>query len=98
MLTSTTLRIDNRVLEDISKIANKYHLDRGTYLRQLVMQAYEEELLELGIDDYKKGKITINELTEKTNRTIWEVMEILKQRKINSNLTLEDVKEGNKLF
>lgn len=42
MLTSTTLRIDNNVLEEISKIAAKQHLDRGTYLRQLIMRAYEE--------------------------------------------------------
>lgn len=96
MLTSTTLRIDSEVLEDISKVAAKFHLDRGTYLRQLVMQAYEEKKLELNIEDYKNGKITIGQLAEKTNKTIWEIMEILKQRKILSNISLEDAKEAMK--
>ena len=98
MLTSTTLRIDNEVLEDISRIAAKRHLDRGSYLRQLIMQAYEEKLIEFGIEDYKKGRITIGELAEKTNKSIWEIMEILKQEKISSNLTLKDIKESSKLF
>ena len=98
MLASTTLRIDNNVLEEISKIAAKLHLDRGTYLRQLVMQAYEERVLDLCIEEYKDGKITLGELAEKTNRTIWEIMGILKQRKIQSNLSLKEIEEAGKLF
>lgn len=98
MLTSTTLRIENKILEDISKAAAKLHLDRGTYLRQLVMQAYEEKLLELSIEHYKNGKITIGELAEKTNKTVWEIMEILKQRKIPSSILLEDIDKSSKLF
>lgn len=54
--------------------------------------------MELRIEDYKKGKITISELAEKTNKNIWEIMEILKQKKISSNLTLQDIKESGKLF
>lgn len=98
MLTSATLRIEDKVLENINRIAAKQHLDRGTYLRQLIMQAYEEELMKLGIEEYKKGKITIGELSEKTNKSIWEIIEILKQKKISSNLTLNDIEESSKLF
>lgn len=98
MLTSTTLRIDDKILEDISKTAAKLHLDRGTYLRQLVMQAYEEKILELGIEEYKQGRITVGELAERTNRTIWEIMEILKQKRIPSNISLEDIEKGSRLF
>jgi predicted HTH domain antitoxin len=98
MLSSTTLRIEHNVLEDVSKMANKLHLDRGTFLRQLVMQAYEERLLDLGIEEYGKGKITIGELAEKTNRNIWEIMDILKERKLPSSLTLKDMEGTSHLF
>lgn len=98
MLNSTTLRIEHHVLENIGKIASKLHLDRGTFLRQLIMQAYEEKLLDLGIEEYKKGKITISELAEKTNKTIWDIMEILKQKKVQSNLTLDDLKGNARLI
>jgi len=98
MLSSTTLRIEHNVLENISKIAATLHLDRGTFLRQLIMQSYEEKLLELGIEEYKKSKITITELAEKTNRTIWEMMEILKQKKVQSNLTLKDIEDASHLL
>lgn len=94
MLTSTTLRIDNEVLEEISKIAAKLHLDRGTYPRQLV----KERVLDLCIKEYKEGKITIGELAERTNKTVWELIEILKQRKISSNISLKDIKESSSLF
>ena len=98
MLSSATLRIEHEVLENISKIAARLHLDRGTFLRQLIMQSYEEKLLEMGIEEYRKGKITITELAEKTKRTIWETMEILKQKKIQSNVTLKDIKEASHVF
>lgn len=91
MLASTTLRIEHKILNDIDKRAAQRHLDRGTYMRQLIMRAYEAELLDVAIERYKEGKISIGELAEKTNRSLWEIMEILKQRKIQSNLTLEDV-------
>lgn len=98
MLSSTTLRIENNVLENISKIAAKLHLDRGTFLRQLVMKAYEEEVLDLAIEEYKKGAISLTEIAEKTNRSVWEVIDLLKQRKIGSNISLEDLKGASKLF
>lgn len=98
MLSSTTLRIEHNVLENVSKMAANLHLDRGTFLRQLIMQAYEEKLLELGIEDYKKGKITISELAEKSNKTIWEIMDVLKQRRVQSNLTLKDIKEASNIL
>jgi len=58
----------------------------------------EEKLLELGIEEYKKEKITITELAEKTNKSIWEIMNELKQKKIQSNLTLRDIKESTSIF
>ena len=94
MLNTTTLRIEDNVLKNISKMANKLHLDRGTFLRQLIMKAYEEELLETNIGEYKKGKISISELAEKTARTI---VETLKQKRIESNLTLKDIENSSKL-
>ena len=98
MLSSTTLRIEHNVLENVSKMAATLHLDRGTFLRQLIMQAYEERLLELEVENYKRGKITLSELAEKTNKTVWEIMDVLKQKKIQSNLTLKDIKESSHLF
>lgn len=98
MLSSTTLRIEHNVLENVSKMAAKFHLDRGTFLRQLIMQAYEDKLIEIGIEDYKKGKITISELADKTNKNIWEIMDVLKQKKIQSNLTLKEIKESSDIF
>ena len=62
------------------------------------MDAYKEELIELGIEEYKKGRITISELAEKTDKSIWEIMEILKEKKISSNLTLKDIEDSGKLF
>ncbi|MBS3157440.1 ribbon-helix-helix protein, CopG family [Candidatus Woesearchaeota archaeon] len=97
MLNTTTLRIEDNVLKNISKMANKLHLDRGTFLRQLIMKAYEEELLETNIGEYKKGKISISELAEKTDRSIWEIIETLKQKRIESNLTLKDIENSSKL-
>lgn len=96
MLNTTTLRIEDSVLKNISKMANKLHLDRGTFLRQLIMKAYGEELLETNINEYQKGKISLSELAEKTNKTIWETMEILKQRKIESRITLIDIENSSK--
>ena len=57
----------------------------------------KKELLETNIGEYKKGKISISELAEKTDRSIWEIIETLKQKRIESNLTLKDIENSSKL-
>lgn len=48
--------------------------------------------------EYKKGRITLTELAENTKKDVWEMMDILKQRKIESSLAMDDLKDAAGLF
>lgn len=94
MLSSTTIRLEKRVLERINKLANRKYLDRGTYMRQLIMKQLQEECLEESLKEYTNKKITIEELAEKNNTSILELLDVFKIKNISLNVSLEDV-EGS---
>ena len=94
MLSSTTIRLERKVLERINKLANRRYLDRGTYMRQLIMKQLEHELLEDSLKEYKNKKMTIGEFAEKNNMSILEVLDVFKIRNVALNVYLEDM-EGS---
>ncbi|MFH0906544.1 MAG: hypothetical protein V1824_04370 [archaeon] len=91
MLKATTLRLEEKVYNDLTKIAKNEYLDISAFLRQLVMKAYSEYKLELSLKDFANGKKSIGDVAEENNISIWEAMDDLKKRNISSAVTLEDM-------
>lgn len=88
---STTIRLEKRALEKITRFAEKRYLDRGTYMRQLLMKQLEEENLDESIQNYLDKKITIEEVAKRNNLSLLELFDIFKKRNISLNVSLEDI-------
>ena len=54
--------------------------------------------LEKAIDQYSAGKIGVELAAKEANISLWEMMDILKQKNIPSQLTKEDYKKGLNFF
>jgi hypothetical protein len=93
-MLATTLRLEKYALQRIQQLAKKKYLDKGTYMRQLVMKQLEQEVLNESIEEYKQKKISIEELAKRNNRSLVEILDIFKQRNITLNVDLADVIGG----
>ena len=97
MLTSTTIRLEKRALEKIRRFAEKKYLDRGTYMRQLLMKQLEEESLDESLQNYLDKKITIGEVAKRNNLSLLELFDIFKKRNISLNISLEDIETSGEV-
>lgn len=60
------------------------------------MKLTQKIKLEHALDLYKKGKITLWKAAELAGLSLWEILEIVRKRKIPMYYTLEDVEEDIK--
>ena len=90
MYIAKTIRLDDKLLKEIKKIAKGLNIDISTYIRKLIQKGYEQILIENSMNDYIKGKISISEAAENAHLTIWEFIDLLKHNNADINIDLTD--------
>ncbi len=79
MLVPLNIRVEKKVLESVKRHAEKEHMDRAAFLREILQKGFSEKVKEDILKKYAEGKISI-----------WDSFELLKQENKNLNVSLED--------
>lgn len=89
--------ISTRIPEDIEKeliwYADKERIGKTIALRKILDRGLKEIKLEHALDLYKKGKVTLWKAATIAGLSLWEILDIVRERKIPMYYTLEDVEE-----
>ena len=89
--------ISTRIPEDLEKelewYAKKEKIGRTIALRKILDKGIKEIRLEYSLNLYEKGKITLMRAAEISGISLWEVLDIIKEKKIPMPYTLEDVEK-----
>ena len=89
--------ISTRIPEDIEKelkwYAEKEKLGMTIALRRVLDKGLKEIKREHALDLYQKGKVTLMKAGEIAGLSLWEILEIVRKRRIPMHYTLEDVKK-----
>ncbi len=93
MTSVITVRLPNEDVETVKQMSALTKKDKSTVLRELV----ELGKVYLAIKEYKKGKISIGRASEISGLPISEMMDLLAELGIKSNLEVEDYLEGAKV-
>ncbi len=88
-------RLDKDSLEYLNKLSSILKLDKSSLIRQLIHRGIEEDKKERAIDLYSKGKLTLEGASKFAGIYIGDFMELMKEKGLESNLTLEMVKKAN---
>ena len=65
-------------------------------MRKLLDKALQETKLEYSLDLYKKGRASLWKAAEIAGISLWEIIDIVKERKIPKQYTQEDVQKDIK--
>ena len=87
------IRLENELLNKISKISKEEKLDRSTIMRILLEEGYKTHIKKKVLEEYKGGKITISKAAEKIGITVWETEQELIKQGFKSEYSIEDLKE-----
>jgi len=95
-LVSVTARLGTESLEYIKNISKIFDLDKSTAFRQILQKGIQEDKKEKALELYMKGKFSIGQASKFADMYVGDFFDLMKQKGIESNLTLEDFKESLK--
>ncbi len=95
-LVSVTARLGSESLEYIKKVSKMFNLDKSTAFRTILQKGIQEDKKEKALELYIKGKFSIGQAAKFADMYIGDFYDLMKQRGIESNLTLEDFNESIK--
>ena len=95
-LVSVTTRLDLENLECIKKISKMLSLDKSTAFREILQKGVQEDKKEKALEFYMKGKFSIEQAAKFAGMYLGDFFDLMRQKGIESNMTLEDFDESVK--
>lgn len=93
--------ISTRIPDDIEKelrwYAEREKLGMTIALRRILDKGLKEVRLEHALELYQKGRVTLMKAGEIAGLSLWEILEIVRKRRIPMYYTLEDAKKDIKI-
>ncbi|MEE8167836.1 MAG: UPF0175 family protein [Candidatus Hydrothermarchaeales archaeon] len=91
VLISTRLPLEME--KEVNWYAKKEKVGKTVAIRKILDIGLKDIKLEHALEEYKIGKVTLWKAAEIAGLSLWEMLEIIKERKISLPYTIEDVKE-----
>ena len=95
-LISVTARLGSDSLEYIKNMSKMFDLDKSTAFRSILQKGIQEDKKEKALEFYIKGKFSIEQAAKFADMYIGDFFDLMRQKGIESNLTLEDFNESVK--
>jgi len=89
-------RLGLESVEYIRKISKMFSLDKSTAFRNILQKGIQEDKKEKALELYIKGRFSIEQAARFADMYIGEFFELMRQKGIESNLTLDDFDESMK--
>ena len=90
MTETISTRVSPEMANDLEEIEKEEKADRATVVRKLLAKAIADRKLERALSLYSSGKVTLWKASKVAGLSLWEMMEIVKQRKISFQYSYED--------
>ena len=87
-------KLDDETLGYINIVSKDTKIDRSESFRMLLKKGIDMDKQQRSLDLYIKGKLTLENAAKFANLYIGEFLDLMKEKGIESNLTLEMVKKG----
>ncbi len=97
-LVSLGVRLDKKMVEELSRIADEEHVDRTTVIRKLIADAIENYKRDMVLRKYEQGKISISKAAEDTGLTVGEIEEYMVRKGYRSKYSTVDLERELELL
>jgi len=89
-------RLPKERVKLIGEIAKEEKVDKSTILQRALEHYTKEWKLKKAIESYMEGSVTLSRAAEIAGVSIWELIDILAQKRIPSQYDVEDLEEDLK--
>ena len=91
-------RITDEQKKLLERLAKLEKVDRSKVLREALDIGIKQKLIDLSLEEYQKGRISFGKTAELAGISIWEMIVLMKERKIDYGYTAEDLEKDLKRF
>ena len=93
MTEIVSTRVPDNMAKDLEEIEKEEKTDRATVVRKLLARAIAQWKLEKALTLYRDGKITLWKAAKIAGLSLWEMMDIVRERKVPFRYAYEDFRE-----
>ena len=90
MTTPTTIRLPDKLLEQIDRRARARKKDRASMIRELLYEGLARDLEDEVFTAYREGRLSLSQAARKLGLDPWAWLDLLRRRNETLNVTLED--------
>lgn len=83
MADTISVRFDKELQNDLLKIEKKWRADRSEVVRRLLAEAIKKWKIENFLSEVREHKIAIGMAAEECGISIWEMLELLKEKNVD---------------
>ncbi|MFB6088523.1 MAG: UPF0175 family protein [Candidatus Aenigmatarchaeota archaeon] len=87
-------RTSKEIEQELTELAKMEKRSKSEEARIVLEKGLKERKKELAIEKYIQGEITLEKAAEIAGVSVWEMIEVLKERKISYNLDVEAVEKN----
>lgn len=99
MADTISVRLGKDLEKDLAVVERKWRVDRSEIIRRLLDKALREWKVENALERLIEHKISLSRAAEEAEISIWDMMNIVKERKIDwIGLTPEKIEEDLKII
>ncbi|HKZ49295.1 MAG TPA: UPF0175 family protein [Thermoplasmata archaeon] len=93
MATVTALRLPEDLRKELDRLASAEGKDRSEVVREILRRGIAERKLERALEAYQRGKATLVKASHMAGLTVWEMLEVFRDRKITIQYGVDDLEE-----
>jgi len=83
MASTISVRLGKDVLKDLAKVEKKWQADRSEAIRRLLVQSIKEWKVKNVLEELKERRITMSGAAKKAEVSLWNIIDLAKQEKID---------------
>lgn len=94
--TQIATRVDKDLLAQIKEIEKEMKADRAEVIRRLLGEGIKKHQLDKAMTMLRNGNVTISKAAEIAGVSIWEMMEVMREKQIPVPYDEEDLRKSLK--
>lgn len=99
MARTISVRLGKSLLKDLAEVEDRWQTDRSEVVRRLLVSSLQQEKIKTALDNLANHKISIGKAAEICDVSLWEMLELVKEKNIDwTGYSEEDLEKDLKLL
>ncbi|MEW5937752.1 MAG: UPF0175 family protein [Candidatus Thermoplasmatota archaeon] len=88
-----SVRVHKDLQEELDSLSKAEDKDKSVLIRELLLRGLREKKIERAVKLYHQGKVTLWKAARTADLSLWAMIEILKERRVEIQYGAEELKE-----